>query len=133
MRRRLTRGFTLIEVLVVVVIIAILASITYPSYTESVRRAKRVSAKARMTEVAQRLQQFHSERPASASYTTTLSELQYPAGTLLSEAGAHSIAVSAGAAGIATSYTITATPLQTDPTCGNLTLDHLGTWLPANC
>ena len=127
------RGFTLIELMVVVVVIAILSAIVYPSYAESVRRSKRVSAQARMTEVAQRLQQYYSERQGSASYTTSLTELQYPAATLYSEAQAHTIAVSAGPAGIATTYLITATPVKNDPTCGNLTLDHLGTMLPAGC
>lgn len=127
------RGFTLVELMVVAIVISILASIAYPSYAESVLRSKRASAKARMTEVAQRLQQYYSERSGSASYTTTLTELQYPAGALYSEAQGHTISVAAGAAGIATTYTITATPVKTDARCGNLTLDHLGKMLPADC
>lgn len=133
MNRAIARGFTLVELMAVVAIVAILAAIAYPSYTESVLRGKRSSAKARMTEVAQRLEQFHSERPSSASYTTTLTELQYPAGTLYSEAMGHTIAVAAGAGGIATTYVITATPVKTDAKCPALTLDHLGVFLPAGC
>ena len=40
------KGFTLIEVMVVLVIAAILASIAFPSYTRSVRKARRADAKA---------------------------------------------------------------------------------------
>ena len=130
---RRARGFTLIELMVAVVIVSILAAVAYPSYLESVRKSKRASAKARMSEVAGRLQQYYSEAGGGATYTITLTDLQYPAATLYSETRGHTVAVAAGAAGIASSYLITATPVMTDPTCGNLTLDHLGTFLPANC
>lgn len=130
---RRARGFTLIELLITLVIVAVLAAVAFPSYEESVRKSKRASAKAKMSEVAGRLQQFYSEAAGGATYTTTLTDLQYSAGALYSEARGHTVAVAAGAAGIASSYLITATPVATDPVCGNLTLDHLGTFLPANC
>ena len=38
------RGFTLIELMIIVVIIAILATIAYPSYQSNVRKAKRNDA-----------------------------------------------------------------------------------------
>ena len=132
-RRRRAAGFTLIEVMVTVVIVAILGALAYPSYADSLRKSKRASAKARMTEVAGRLQQFYSEGAGAATYTTALTDLQYPAGALYSEAKGHTIAVAAGAAGITSSYLITATPEAPDAQCGNLTLDHLGTFLPVGC
>jgi type IV pilus assembly protein PilE len=134
-QRRITRsrGVTLVELMIVVAVISILAAIAYPAYTENALKGKRASAKARMTEVAQRLQVYYSEHGSSATYTTTLTELNYPAGTLQSEAKGHNITVAAGADGIATTYKITATPVATDARCGNLTLDHLGTMLPVDC
>jgi type IV pilus assembly protein PilE len=47
------RGFTLIELMVVVTIVAILASIAIPSYREHVRRANRAEAKSALLENAQ--------------------------------------------------------------------------------
>ena len=40
------RGFTLIELMIVVAIVAILAMIAYPSYTQYVIRSRRSMAKA---------------------------------------------------------------------------------------
>jgi type IV pilus assembly protein PilE len=129
------RGFTLIELMVAVVIVGVLSAIAYPSYTDSVRKSKRASAKAKMTEVAGRLSQYYSAPAAdtSATYTLLFTDLAYPAGALYSDAKGHTLTLSAGASGIASSYLITATPVTADPTCGNLTLDNLGTFLPAGC
>ena len=52
------KGFTLIEVMIVIVIMGILAAIAYPSYQEYVRSTKRADAQAQMLEIAHRLQRF---------------------------------------------------------------------------
>ncbi len=131
---KLARGFTLIELMIVVAIVATLAALAYPSYTDSVHKGKRSSAKAKMAEVAGRLQQFYSEQPSSATFTTDLTKLQFPA-ELGTEAKGHMITVEAGPTGIASSYKIVATPVSAnnDTKCPSLTLDSLGTYLPAGC
>ena len=45
LNRRVNRGFTLIELMIVVAIVAILAAIAYPAYTESVRKGRRAEAR----------------------------------------------------------------------------------------
>ncbi|WP_304640619.1 prepilin-type N-terminal cleavage/methylation domain-containing protein, partial [Pseudomonas sp.] len=48
LRTKSARGFTLIEVMIVVVIVAILATIAYPSYTQYVIRSNRAAAQSTM-------------------------------------------------------------------------------------
>lgn len=52
------RGFTLIELMVVVAIIGILSAIAYPAYQEYVRRAQRAEARAQLMEAAQFMERF---------------------------------------------------------------------------
>ncbi len=54
------KGFTLIEVMIVVAIIGILSAIAYPSYTEYIARGHRADARAGLLQAQQWL-----ERPCS--------------------------------------------------------------------
>lgn len=54
------RGFTLIEVMVVVAIVGILAAIAYPSYIEHVRQTRRAEVTALMLENAQLLERHYT-------------------------------------------------------------------------
>lgn len=56
------RGFTLIEVMIVVLILAALAVIAYPSYSEYISRARRTDAKSALTTAAQAMEKFYTER-----------------------------------------------------------------------
>jgi type IV pilus assembly protein PilE len=55
------KGFTLIEMMVVVAVIAILASIAYPSYKEFVAKAKRAEVSAMLASAQQWMERFYSE------------------------------------------------------------------------
>lgn len=69
------KGFTLIEVMIVIVIMGILAAIAYPSYQEYVRSTKRADAQAQMLEIAHRLQRF---KVANFSYVPIVNDVEKP-------------------------------------------------------
>lgn len=71
MIRTRQRGFTLVELMVVVVIVAILASIAIPSYREHIRRANRGEAKSALLEDAQFLER---NRTATNKYSVNATD-----------------------------------------------------------
>jgi type IV pilus assembly protein PilE len=55
------RGFTLIEVMIVVAVIGILSAIAYPSYTDYVRRSRISEATGDLSATRVRLEQFYQD------------------------------------------------------------------------
>jgi type IV pilus assembly protein PilE len=58
---RVSSGFSLVELLVVMTISAILAGIAYPSYQSQLRSARRVHAQADLMQLAQAMERVYSE------------------------------------------------------------------------
>lgn len=56
MVNRQTRGFTLIELMIVVAIIGVLAAIAYPSYTGYVQKANRADMMSEMQQIASKIE-----------------------------------------------------------------------------
>lgn len=120
------RGFTLIELMVIVVIVGILASVAYPSFRDQALRASRSDAKAALVDAASRQEQYFLD---NKTYTSDVADLNLAAET---ENGYYAVAIDAATAAcpVTTCFTARATPLgrQADDTrCAALTLDSRGT------
>ena len=125
--RRDARGFTLIELMIVVVVVAILSTVAYPSYHEFIVKSKRAEGKAALLEAAQSLERHFTNYNTYPSSLSTAGVRTY-SGDSAAKA-AYTIAIAAGASGsLASSFTLTATPANghVDAKCGNLSLNQLG-------
>lgn len=113
------KGFTLIEMMIVVAVIGILSAIAYPSYTEYVRRGHRAEARAGLLQAAQWL-----ERAATATGTYPLAAA-FPANLKKVPNDRYDISITSADG---STYTLTATPkgAQTGDKCGNYTLNQAG-------
>lgn len=120
--RNQQRGFTLIEIMIVVTIIGILAAIAYPSYQEYVLRSNRTEAMALLSEAAARQERFFAQNNTYADDTDDLNMGGYVAGLRF-----YSLEISEVTN---TTYTLTATaenaPQTNDSKCGDLGLDQAG-------
>lgn len=119
------RGFTLIELMVIVVIVGILAAIAIPSYTQYVQRAHRNEAQQTLLEAAAFLQRCFTQNNAYHCPPGPFPFTQSPAPPA---APRYTIAISAGGGPGSTTFTLTATRTGTmaGDECGDLTLTHTG-------
>jgi type IV pilus assembly protein PilE len=121
---RRSRGFTLIELMIVIAIVGILAAVALPSYTEYIKRGDRASARAALLEAQQFMERYYAanSRYSTAADGTGAPDLPARLQSIPSDNPKYGISVSAVTVN---SYTLTATP-TTEDKCGNLTLTNTG-------
>lgn len=109
---RKMRGFTLVELMVVVVVLAVLASIAVPSYRTYLLRSHRSEAMTALLQLRSAQERFFLQNGTYATTTAQLTQVQ-PGGLGLvatTPNGYYQISLAAGAT--ATTYTAQAVPLN---------------------
>jgi type IV pilus assembly protein PilE len=104
------KGFTLIEMMIVLAIIGILAAIALPSYQDSVRKSRRSDAVVMMSKIQQAEEKW---RANNASYSNDLSvsglKLSAERDVVTSDSGFYELKISNAAN---SDYSITATAIN---------------------
>lgn len=114
-----SRGFTLIELMIVVAIIGIIASVAYPSYVEYVRNTRRATGTGCVVEMTQFMERYYT------------SKMTYAGAALPACDGSISTfyTVEFAADPTANAYSIRAVPsgAQSEDRCGTLSINQAGT------
>ena len=128
---KFARGFTLIELMIVVAVIAIIAALAYPAYLDYVRKGRRAEAQKVLMSG-----QIGEER--YRSYFNTYGDATSLAAESLNMGTADffTFTVNVPVASAATHYTLTASASGDqlkDTSCATMTLDQNNVMSPAAC
>jgi type IV pilus assembly protein PilE len=111
---KMTRGFTLLELMIVVLVVAVLAAIAMSGYQQQVRKSRRAEAKQVLSDLVLKQEKYRSNNIAY--------------GTVANIGGAQStswytVTLTTGS-NTATAYTFTAVPIgdQAKDSCGTLSV-----------
>jgi len=121
-------GFSLVELMAAMAIVGILAMVAYPSYTDSVRKSRRIDAinSLLMLQIEQEKIRTHKPTYESSISNLPVSMSGTPPAALSSE-GYYTLAVNSATA---STFKMTATPVsgssQASDTCGSFVVTHNG-------
>ena len=116
------KGFTLIELIIVVAIVGIISAFAYPSYMEHIRNGRRTEAKAALVDLSSFMERYYTEKMV---YTGAA----LPYNLVPKDGGASSAYYNLAIADITNAtFRIEATPVgaQNGDKCGVLSIDNRG-------
>jgi type IV pilus assembly protein PilE len=130
------RGFTLIELMIVIAIVAIVAAVAMPSYQNYVQKTRRAEAQISLNSIAMLLEAYYRKGNTFVGASLYLNSAgsggvteihpEYLPKDNRNDAGGATYRLSMTQT--ASTYTITATPIgsQANDPCGVMTINHLG-------
>src|SRR6187549_1523619 len=122
------KGFTVVELLIVLAVIGILTAVAFPSYQNHVRKAARASAQAAMMQIADRETQYLLDARNYVVTATALTTLNVTLPVDVTSRYTVTVTASDGTNTATTppSYTVTATPIAggAQAADGTLKLTH---------
>jgi type IV pilus assembly protein PilE len=124
------KGFTLIELMIVVAIIGIISAVALPSYNSYIIRSKRTECRTALMQVMQQQERYFTQQNAYlgpfAATDPNIPMRQFSGDTAASSACSISAAACSGST-VGACIVVTGTPLRPDPEVANITLQSDGT------
>ncbi|STX43073.1 Type-IV pilin [Legionella donaldsonii] len=122
-----SKGFTLIETLLVIAIAGILITMAYPTYVDYIARVRRVDGKTALIDLANRLEHYYAIHHSYQSATLATGKNTDVQNTNVSPEGWYTLSI---VSQTATTYELKATAQKAQAfdkiICQELTLNHLG-------
>lgn len=111
------KGFTLIELMIVIVVVAIVVSIAYPAYQDLIRKSHRADAKSALMDAVSKMERHYTQ---FGRYSGTLAD----SGIFTTSPEGYYTLATTGTVG--QMYTLIATPKgdQANDKCGVLSIDQ---------
>ena len=123
----MNKGFTLIELIIVLAITGILATFAYPSYQDYLTRARRSEGQTALLDLANRMEEYYAENNTYHTATIAANGHNDVLSRKTTLENHYSLAVIHSSAN---TYTLLATPIGSqaanDKRCQTLTYNHLG-------
>ena len=121
------KGFTLIELMIVVAIVGILAAIAYPSYQNQLHKTKRADCESALLSLANAMERDYTQNGA---YRDMVGLGLFNAQCPIDGNGPATYNLAIATANSGATYVLTATPIaggpQASDSCGNLTITQTG-------
>lgn len=128
-KSRAVRGFTLLELMIVVVVMSILAAIAVTQYARYAYRARRADGQEILMRVANAQERYYATFNKYGANPVT-GDLKLASTS--SDKGYYTVSLTSN--DVTKDYTVTAQPVgdQAKDVCGSLSIDSTGTKLPAS-
>lgn len=123
----MNKGFTLIELIIVLAITGILAAVAYPSYQHYLTRSRRVEGQTALIDLATRMEEYYAANDTYQTATIASTTSNDVLSRTNTQENHYTLAIIQANE---TTYTISATPIGSqaanDKRCQTLIYNHIG-------